>query len=90
MRRTAPSTTVKPELVATGPRQVYSWDITKLPGPIKGLYYDAYVMIDIYSRYLVGVHVHAHESGVLAEELMKEIFGSTASLRWSTPTGEPR
>ncbi|WP_406239445.1 IS3 family transposase [Nocardia sp. NBC_01009] len=66
---------VCPELVATAPRQVYSWDITKLAGPVKGQYFDAYVMIDIYSRYLVGVHVHTHESGVLATELMKEIFG---------------
>ena len=65
---------VCPELVATGPRQVYSWDITKLPGPVKGTYYDAYVMIDIYSRYIVGVHVHAHESGLLAKELMQEVF----------------
>lgn len=64
-----------PELVATAPRQVYSWDITKLAGPVKGQYFDAYVMIDIYSRYIVGVHVHTHESGVLATELMKEIFG---------------
>ncbi len=64
-----------PELVATGPGQVYSWDITKLPGPAKGCYYDAYVMIDIYSRYIVGAHVHTRESGVLAEELMKQIFG---------------
>lgn len=64
-----------PELVATGPGQVYTWDITKLPGPTRGVYYDAYVMIDIYSRYIVGAHVHAHEAGVLAEELMKEIFG---------------
>ncbi len=64
-----------PELVATGPGQVYSWDITKLAGPAKGIYYDAYVMIDIYSRYIVGAHVHARENGVLAEELMKEIFG---------------
>jgi putative transposase len=63
-----------PELVATAPRQVYSWDITKLAGPVKGTYFDAYVMIDIYSRYLVGVHVHAHESGVLARELMEQIF----------------
>jgi putative transposase len=63
-----------PELVATAPRQVYSWDITKLAGPVKGTYYDAYVMIDIYSRYIVGVHVHAHESGVLARELMEQIF----------------
>lgn len=64
-----------PELVATAPGQVYSWDITKLPGPAKGVYYDAYVMIDIYSRYLVGVHVHARESGPLAEEMMREVFG---------------
>ncbi len=64
-----------PELVATRPGQVYTWDITKLPGPAKGCYYDAYVMIDIYSRYIVGAHVHAHESGVLAEEMMKQIFG---------------
>jgi putative transposase len=65
----------RPELVATGPGQVYSWDITKLAGPVKGTYYDAYVMIDIYSRYIVGVAVHAHESGPLAVEMMKETFG---------------
>ena len=41
---------VCPELVATAPQQVYSWDITKLAGPVKGTYFDAYVMIDIYSR----------------------------------------
>lgn len=63
-----------PELVATAPRQVYSWDITKLAGPVKGIYFDAYVMIDIYSRYIVGVHVHAHESGVLARELIEQVF----------------
>ena len=61
-------------LVATKPRQVYSWDITKLAGPVKGTYFDAYVMIDIFSRYVVGVHVHTHESGVLAKELMEQIF----------------
>ena len=67
---------VRPELVATGPGQVYSWDITKLAGPVKGAYYDAYVMIDIYSRYIVGVAVHAHESGPLAVQMMKETFGT--------------
>ena len=41
---------------------------------MKGTYFDAYVMIDIYSRYLVGVDVHAHESGVLAKELMERVF----------------
>lgn len=67
---------VCPELVACAPRQVYSWDITKLAGPAKGIYYDAYVMIDIYSRYIVGVHVHARECGQLAKELMEQIFGT--------------
>lgn len=65
----------RPELIATGPGQVYTWDITKLPGATKGCYYDAYVMIDIYSRYIVGAHVHARESGPLAEEMIKEVFG---------------
>lgn len=65
----------KPELVATGPGQVYTWYITKLPGPVKGTYFDAYVMIDIYSRYIVGVHVHSCESAPLAAEMMKEVFG---------------
>lgn len=66
---------VRPELVATGPGQVYSWDITKLAGPVKGTYFDAYVMIDIYSRYIVGAVVHAHESGPLAVQMMMETFG---------------
>ncbi|MFF5182160.1 IS3 family transposase, partial [Micromonospora sp. NPDC000316] len=65
----------RPELVADGPRQVYTWDITKLAGPVKGVYYDAYVMIDIYSRYIVGARVHARESGPLAEDMMREVFG---------------
>lgn len=64
-----------PELVATAPRQVYTWDITKLAGPQRGVYYDAYVMINIYSRYIVGVHVHTHESGPLAKNMMCEVFG---------------
>ena len=76
-----------PELVATGPGQVYSWDITKLAGPVKGVYYDAYVMIDIYSRYIVGAHVHPRENGVLAEELMKEIFGVHGTPRGARRPG---
>ena len=60
-----------PELQATGPRQVYSWDITKLAGPVKGQYFDCYVMIDIYSRYIVGAHVHNSESAALAVDLMR-------------------
>ncbi|GAA2478874.1 transposase [Winogradskya humida] len=64
----------RPELVADRPRQVFSWDITKLAGPVKGTYFDAYVMIDIYSRFIVGVKVHARESGALAQAMMREVF----------------
>lgn len=64
----------RPELVADAPGQVYTWDITKLAGPVKGSYFDAYVMIDIYSRYIVGARVHARESGPLAESMMREVF----------------
>jgi transposase InsO family protein len=64
----------RPELIATGPGQVFTWDHTLLPGPAKGVYYDAYVMIDIYSRYIVGAHVHVTETAVLAEEMMREVF----------------
>jgi putative transposase len=63
-----------PELVATAPKQVYSWDITKLAGPVKGRYFDAYVMMDIFSRYIVGVHVHNTETGELAREMMEQVF----------------
>jgi putative transposase len=64
-----------PELIATGPGQVYSWDITKLAGPAKGVYYDAYVMIDIFSRYIVGAIVHSCEDGLLAKDMMIDAFG---------------
>jgi putative transposase len=61
---------VKPELVATGPNQVWSWDITKLHGPAKWTYYHLYVIIDIYSRYAVGWMVATRESAALAEKLI--------------------
>ena len=46
---------VKPELIATGPNQVWSQDITKLHGPAKWTYYYLYVILDIYSRYAAGL-----------------------------------
>jgi putative transposase len=61
---------VKPELAATGPDQVYSWDITKLHGPAKWTYYHLYVILDIYSRYAVGWMVATRESAALAEKLI--------------------
>jgi putative transposase len=66
----------RPELIATCPGQVFSWDITKLPGPSRGLYYDAYVMIDIYSRYIVGWKVAATESAELAEGFIADVFAT--------------
>jgi putative transposase len=62
----------RPELVATGPGQVWSWDITKLHGPTPGGYYDLYVIIDIYSRYVPGFLVAAGETGELAKEFIEQ------------------
>ena len=60
----------KPELMATGPGQVWSWDITKLRGPDRGVYYDLYVILDIYSRYVVGWTVAAREDSQIARDLI--------------------
>ena len=63
---------VKPELVATRPNQVYSWDITKLHGPAKWTYYYLYTVIDIYSRYVPGWMLARAERASLAEALLEE------------------
>lgn len=62
----------KPELLATGPNQVWSWDITKLRGPRKWSYYYLYVIMDIYSRYVVGWMIAERESAALAERLIQD------------------
>jgi len=61
----------KPELLATEPNQVWSWDITKLKGPVKWTYYYLYVILDIFSRYVVGWMVAHRESAVLAKKLIE-------------------
>jgi len=61
---------VKPELLATGPGQVWSWDITKLRGPQRGVYYDLYVLLDIFSRYVTGWTVAAREDAAIAANLI--------------------
>ena len=58
---------VKPELVATAPKQVWSWDITKLKGPAKLVYFYLYVILDIFSRYVVGWMIAEAENAGLAE-----------------------
>lgn len=62
----------KPELLARKPLQVWSWDITKLQGPTRGVYYQLYVVIDIFSRYVVGWTVAAAETGELAEAFIAD------------------
>jgi len=61
---------VKPELIATKPNEVWSWDITKLHGPAKWTYFYLYVIIDIYSRQTVGWMLATRESAALAEQLL--------------------
>ena len=61
---------VKPELVAHGPNQVWSWDITKLHGPVKWSYFYLYAILDVYSRKTVGWMVATRESAALAEQLL--------------------
>lgn len=63
-------TYTKPQLVATMPNQVWSWDTTKLPGPTKGTYFTLYVILDLFSRYIVGWQVAARESATVAQQLI--------------------
>jgi putative transposase len=62
----------KPELLATAPNQVWSWDITKLKGPAKWTCFHLYVILDIFSRYVVGWMVALRETAELAEQLIAE------------------
>src|SRR5215211_1267912 len=62
----------KPELMATAPNGVWSWDITKLQGPERGVYYELFVIIDIFSRYVVGWMVSPAETGELAEAFIAD------------------
>jgi putative transposase len=86
---------VKPELLATAPQQVWSWDITKLRGPTRGVYYDLYVILDIFSRYVVGWTVAATESAEIAEQLIADaitLHGRPHSLhadRGTSMTSKP-
>jgi len=86
---------VRPELIATKPGQVWSWDITKLRGPARGVYYDLYVILDIYSRYVVGWTVAAREDADIAKNLIAfatKVHGAPGSLhadRGTSMTSKP-
>jgi putative transposase len=62
----------KPELLATAPNQLWSWDITKLRGPVKWTYFYLYVILDVFSRYVVGWMLALRESAELAKKLIEE------------------
>ena len=62
----------KPELLATAPKEVWSWDITKLKGPAKWTYFYLYVILDIFSRYVVGWMVAFREQAALAQRLIAD------------------
>jgi putative transposase len=63
---------IKPQLVATAPNQVWSWDITKLLGPSKHTFYYLYVILDVYSRYVPGWLLAERECEELAKQLVRE------------------
>ena len=71
------STTIKRKkprpLIATKPNEIYSWDITYLMSPVKGQYYYLYMVLDIYSRKIVGWQVHDTESSAHAADLIEDI-----------------
>jgi putative transposase len=71
----------KPELMADGPSQVWSWDITKLKGPARGVWFHLYVIIDIFSRKVIHWEAWPTETGILAAEFIEhaiEANGGTA------------
>jgi putative transposase len=65
----------RPELMATKPGQVWSWDITKVKGPERGIYYDLYVVLDIYSRFVVAWTIAACEDSQIAKTMLEQAMG---------------
>ncbi|MFI7709400.1 IS3 family transposase [Nonomuraea sp. NPDC049480] len=72
-RQAAHPAKIKPELVAVQPNDVWSWDITRLPGPARGIWYQLYVMLDIFSRYPVGWRLEEIEDAAIAEQWMADL-----------------
>lgn len=70
----------KPYLAAYAPNETWSWDITKLPGPGPRQFYELYVMLDIFSRYVVHWEAHLRESGELAEQFMQNSFTANGGI----------
>ena len=64
----------RPELLATRPNELWSWDITKLKGPAKWTYFYLYVVLDVFSRYVVGWMIAPRESSALAKKLLSDTY----------------
>jgi transposase InsO family protein len=72
---------VRPELVADGPDRVWTWDITKLRSQWRGLYFDLYVMLDIFSRKVIRWEIHATETGNLAKAFIENAIVANGGAR---------
>ena len=73
----------RPELLATAPNQLWSWDITKLLGPVKWTYFYLYVILDVFSRYVAGWMIAHREGAELAKQFLEETIG-----KHQIPTGQ--
>ncbi len=71
----------KPELLACGSNQLWTWDITTLRGPEKGMYYKLYVVLDVFSRYVVGWTIAPYESAALAKDLITDTYARQSVTR---------
>jgi putative transposase len=71
----------KPELLATGPNEIWSWDITKLKGPARGTWYLLYVIMDIYSRKVVHQEIWPTETGILAREFIEHAIAANGGVK---------
>ena len=71
---------VRPELTADGPSQIWSWDITKLKGPARGIWFDLFVMLDIFSRKAIRWEVHATENAELAKAFIDAAVTSNGGI----------
>ena len=80
-RSLAPSASKAPQtFTAIGPAQVFCWDITYLPSPVRGQFYYLYMIEDVYSRKIVGQEVYDCESGLLAAKLLERTLISENAL----------
>ena len=84
---------VKPVLEATAPNQVWTWDITKLRGADRGAFYYVFVVLDLFSRYVVGWLIAEHENAMLATHLIAETSDqhgvAPGSLKLHSDRGSP-